>query len=602
MSSRLSLVALAVLLGSASAALARPNVVQPETYDVVFLGDARPVLLRMHIQIDGRPLGAIWEEFVGAVFKDCDRNGDGVLSRDEASRIPMPAVIFNNFGPVGGPSVNFAEVGTNNDGKVSRAELAYYFRTHGAAPFQLRNGDSQSTVGYTVRMAGMPDPATPAAINQRLFDLLDTDKDGKLSAQELAAGPAILRRLDSNDDEMVALEELNPNNLPESDFTSAAFVFTAGAMQMSSSTGPFLTSRPGEPNMELARRLLDQYGRKDKAGPRKKLTRADLNFGAAIFEDLHPDANGSVTLEDLARFGDRSPDLELMVSITHQRGASAGQTAISLLPSKGKAAPLAAAVVRTPDGLLTLNLGVTRLVFGNPQEPSGTFSVAFNQREQYLNQFKQADRDKNGYLDAEEAKQSPFFRNLFSLMDRDGDGKVFEKEVIAYLDQTEKLHAAAMKSCVLLSAAPEGAGLFDLLDTNHDQRLSVRELRQMGKLIAQIDRDGDGKVSKEEIPRSFRLSVRQGVDNRGFQGGTIVVSANGRLASNRPLPEPSAGPVWFRKMDRNRDGDVSRREFLGTDEEFRRIDLDGDGLISPEEADRADQFFRKGKGAKDGKP
>ena len=40
-------------------------------------------------------------------------------------------------------------------------------------------------------------------------------------------------------------------------------------------------------------------------------------------------------------------------------------------------------------------------------------------------------------------------------------------------------------------------------------------------------------------------------------------------------------------MDRNGDGDVSRREFLGTDEEFRRLDRDGDGLISAEEAEPA---------------
>jgi hypothetical protein len=54
----------------------------------------------------------------------------------------------------------------------------------------------------------------------------------------------------------------------------------------------------------------------------------------------------------------------------------------------------------------------------------------------------------------------------------------------------------------------------------------------------------------------------------------------------------SAGPAWFRAMDRNGDGDVSRREFLGTDADFRRIDTDGDGLISREEAERADAQLR----------
>jgi hypothetical protein len=48
-------------------------------------------------------------------------------------------------------------------------------------------------------------------------------------------------------------------------------------------------------------------------------------------------------------------------------------------------------------------------------------------------------------------------------------------------------------------------------------------------------------------------------------------------------------------MDRNGDGDVSRREFLGTDEEFKRIDTDGDGLISVEEAEKYDALMRKQK-------
>jgi hypothetical protein len=46
-------------------------------------------------------------------------------------------------------------------------------------------------------------------------------------------------------------------------------------------------------------------------------------------------------------------------------------------------------------------------------------------------------------------------------------------------------------------------------------------------------------------------------------------------------------------MDRNRDGDVSRKEFIGTDEDFRKIDTDGDGLISLEEALKADALMRK---------
>jgi Ca2+-binding EF-hand superfamily protein len=40
-------------------------------------------------------------------------------------------------------------------------------------------------------------------------------------------------------------------------------------------------------------------------------------------------------------------------------------------------------------------------------------------------------------------------------------------------------------------------------------------------------------------------------------------------------------------MDRNRDGDVSRREFLGPREQFDHLDRDKDGLIDSDEAANA---------------
>ena len=46
----------------------------------------------------------------------------------------------------------------------------------------------------------------------------------------------------------------------------------------------------------------------------------------------------------------------------------------------------------------------------------------------------------------------------------------------------------------------------------------------------------------------------------------------------------SSGPLWFRKMDKNRDGEVSQREFLGELEVFESLDKNHDGFIDLTEA------------------
>jgi Ca2+-binding EF-hand superfamily protein len=49
----------------------------------------------------------------------------------------------------------------------------------------------------------------------------------------------------------------------------------------------------------------------------------------------------------------------------------------------------------------------------------------------------------------------------------------------------------------------------------------------------------------------------------------------------------SEGPIWFQKMDRNHDGEVSLREFLGPISVFRRLDTNGDGRLDLHEAQSA---------------
>ena len=141
-----------------------------------------------------------------------------------------------------------------------------------------------------------------------------------------------------------------------------------------------------------------------------------------------------------------------------------------------------------------------------------------------------------------------------------------------------------------LAVSNEGKGLFDLIDTNGDGRLSVRELRNAHKVLARLDKT-DGKLARPDVPRHYRAGLALG-PNGGADPFGRRVTVIGRRDVRGARPTPARGPLWFQRMDRNRDGDVSRKEFLGDDKQFAEIDSDGDGLISLEEAIRYDKAKR----------
>jgi Ca2+-binding EF-hand superfamily protein len=535
-----------VLLGCCVATLSAAPMPAPpaDSQDFVFLASTRPVLLRVHVQVGGRPCTASWEEFTKKLFAWFDRDGDGVLSKAEVERTPNELYLLAHFqGAIGlniqGPTLlRLEDVDADKDGKVTPAELADYYRRTGLlGPIRISLGSSAEAT---------------AAVTDALFDHLDADKDGKLSAKELENAAALLRSLDQDEDEMLTPAELASGRVNRA--VPPAPLDLAGRVKANrKESHPLIEIKPGEPADGLAQQVLAHYdGKLDAEEFAGFLRRTpDAEFTARVGSVV---PGGSVTSFLLRQVGE---------------GMSLAEVPpVRIEMAKGQTG-LLAVVRRLDPQTLKVSVGDTILALYVSEDNQ---AATRGPKQFYLRQFRLA--AKKGVLERKQAMQIDFLNQLFDLADRDGDGKLTEKELQGWLDLVED----GAGSRAVLTATDQGRSLFELLDADRDGRLSLRELRTAWSRLRPHARDGAG-LAKADIPR--RVQVTLGLGRQAFP----VPSSTGKPAVSAPL--------WFRKMDRNNDGDVSPREFLGTPEDFDRLDLDKDGLISADEARQAEERLKK---------
>lgn len=204
----------------------------------------------------------------------------------------------------------------------------------------------------------------------------------------------------------------------------------------------------------------------------------------------------------------------------------------------------------------------------------------------YLLQFRQRDEDKNGYLDESEFLGLGLPGLDFRNADSNGDGMLFPDELRAQLDAL----ILRETSRVRIDVSFERQSLFSQLDSDGDERLSRRELLNAEQVLTTIDLDGDGRIGIGEFGGRYRLAFK--VPNL-LEGANPRMLADFQAMSRNPSPRALEGPAWFAAMDRNSDGDVSQREFMGSLSLFTALDTDEDGLISPDEAKSAEETVSK---------
>src|SRR5262249_25892218 len=121
----------------------------PKEYtDFVFLASDRPVLIRLHLFIDGKPYYEKFFEYFRELFAQLDHNKDGVVTKEEVGIVPHAQFLQRQLqgqffgGPQGRQKVTMNDLDTNKDGKVSVTEFTDYYRRNNFMPLRFIMGSA----------------------------------------------------------------------------------------------------------------------------------------------------------------------------------------------------------------------------------------------------------------------------------------------------------------------------------------------------------------------------------------------------------------------------------------------------------------------------
>src|SRR5258708_38627575 len=106
------------------------------------------------------------------------------------------------------------------------------------------------------------------------------------------------------------------------------------------------------------------------------------------------------------------------------------------------------------------------------------------------------DADKNGYLDEQELPRQ------FAGADSNGDKKVYEDELVAFLTEGRRLTSSHLSAALV----DEPKELLKLIDLNQDGQLSPREINGAKDRLLALDTNQNGQLDPEEFPGLLRLT------------------------------------------------------------------------------------------------
>ncbi|MEI7698438.1 MAG: hypothetical protein WCK86_01475 [Planctomycetia bacterium] len=505
---------------------------------LVILAPSGPVFLELQISVGGESYRRWTGRYLSRVL---DGDGNRRLSRAELSLIPRRILAFAKSAD---PQDIIREISEGSEAAdVSSEEFIQWFNARLPKMFDL---------------IAQPKPADDAV---RLAGLLDENSDAAVSDEELSNAAKALRFRDLDNDETFTISELVPYRDPR----SRNVAVTPDVVSL-----PFFHITDEDSLNIVAGRLLERYGREGK-----------LEWRSLRVSDQKT-ASNSLDRSLLSEYL-KSP--EFHAGLQFQLSDKANLSDVKVEIQKSASAFLQ--VVSAERGRLNLVIDGMKLSLVARGGGANNRMVTRG----YLGQeFSIMDADRSQSLDEME------FEGLkaalvkagtevdFHQIDLDEDLQMTRQELFRFADKEQ----AATASRVEVTVEQSGRTMFSLLDSNGDRRLTKREILKGRDRLTEYDINLDGAYSDVELGTEYVLTIGLGrselrrMDDSGQMAGMAMMPTGDAILPGR---DGLAGPNWFRLMDRNQDGDVSRREFPGTAVQFQQLDRDKDQLISVGEAE-----------------
>ena len=531
----------AVLASPAVAQRQTPSLAQADHATMIIMAPLGPVVADLRISVAKIPYRTWVSRFVASQM-DVDKN-----TQLDSKELSLLTENVRRLGNIPGPEEILAgAVKEPGATEVPTKQFVEWLQTRLPKSFDL---------------IAQPQAADDAV---RLTSLLDANLDASISDAELLNSLRALRFRDLDNDETFSVSELMPYRDPRSQNAPVS----PDVVNL-----PFYHVTDEASGKLAAERIVGRYG-------------AEGTVAISILRQQKlPESDRRLNVDELAGLL-QQPEFHLTIDVKLSDRAGTSDIDVAISSS-------ATSFCRTTDD----KFGQTAIVAdGLPLRIVARGGGANNRAvtRGFLGQtFVMIDGDRNQYLDETEfagivgAMQQSGANGDFATVDQNSDKMVTRDELFSFVERD--LMAAASR--IEVTVKQDGKTLFSLLDANQDRRLSAREIRNGTAVLQKYDRNADGSFAETELGTEYVLTLGLGRSELRRNSGMMTMQTMAMNSGDAVLPglEGLNGPEWFRRMDRNQDGDVSVREFLGTSTQFAALDTDQDGLMSASEAEVAEK-------------